>query len=898
MPTVIKVFVARWLVAYDIIQREENTYGTSDYLLFQGGYNWWWGNVDLSRSASRVPLVYNFTYKFKRWAKSTLRNYEWQTGVNSDDTGWYFDQSNNALRQMIYANQTYNPDDTNYNKERVQAYNNETWYHEFEIINLTGITYEIEFNGNGGTSSSKVNNLSINYTEAKTFPASNTYTRSGYTFSQWQLRNNNGTTINNYNAGTSYSWVQEHAGSNKTAYAIWTTNTYTITYDGNTGTGTTSSTSALYTDQIYVAANGFTKLNFAFSGWGTDTINVNTSYPPNSSITTPSTNITLYAIWVRTYTVTFSSTLNGTTTIIKTETRNSGTIYGIAPNELPVINNTVTNIFKGWLLNNYIVSSFTLSANTTLIAKWDTNTSISFSNIQSTFGGISPIYISEYYLFSGYVNLPGGNGIPTYGMISASHFIGKYKSAYVVSPGLAIISGNGKANMDETNGNDIKMINNPTSLLANGDNQDRKGNIGKIDFSFKWFGTEYGGTTATPANPLNSSSSIVWRTNSALTFGDDSNTFTYQSTWPANFVRGVILGRYADIVPLLAKEFNTYKVDNYNIKRFIIKQRYYYDDIIEGEPANMEFEIKLITGPQKQYIEIRIGNYKTILQDEIETYSQWVISDKTNFYDVFATMPKTNDPSGLGYQAYTSFILEGTLNGNTWSLLNNNYMASDIIRNIGNNLVLRLDGYNINGNNNIGLTSGLTKLSSWYNSGYSSFTTNTVGSSLNPKYITNGVEFASNNGMRSDLNFLIYPQMNIFAVCKITALPTTTLTLWMDINADRRLVINSSLSIIINVGIGPQYTIPNYTVPINTVIIINCEYDSVGQPGNFYINNELLLSFTSLSQSGAPSSSTYIGYNGSGNSFIGIIYEIIIINRLLTDTERRNTYNILKTKWG
>ena len=95
------------------------------------------------------------------------------------------------------------------------------------------------------------------------------------------------------------------------------------------------------------------------------------------------------------------------------------------------------------------------------------------------------------------------------------------------------------------------------------------------------------------------------------------------------------------------------------------------------------------------------------------------------------------------------------------------------------------------------------------------------------------------------------------------------------------------------------------TTEINNdnINVLNCEYNSSGLTGNFYVNNTSITSFSSLPASGTTN--TFFGsisadtsYSSAGSGTIdGIIYEIIIINRLLTSTERTNIYTTLNTKW-
>jgi uncharacterized repeat protein (TIGR02543 family) len=969
--TTLTVFVDVWVTASSSIVSKEYKYNSfrPDNTLYKGGGNWYYGRVLLSRTSSNVPSVYNFRYRFKRWTKSTL-NYVWQTGVDSDNTGWYF--SDGGLRQMIIANETYNPDLIDQNEEYVQCYVGETWYHTFEIINFAGITYTIIFNGSGGTSSSPVPNLSIIYGASTNFPPSNTYTRTGYVFVGWSLHIA-GEYLQDYDAGASYGWTEAHAGQNCTAYAhwikldgyeiyyrsmslfsqgeitdgfmentiavynvsvnlrinnyvkdgysflgwstyqsvttfdlpptvsytdgasfiyggggaekykylyaVWSARTYTITYNGNgNSSGTMVATTVTYDSNVTLRANNFFKTGFTFSGWARTNTAIVVEYNNNAVFKYNLENIavndiTLYAIW--SCVITFSSTLDGvvtTTSVIK----NNGSFL----DDFPVLDNIIGRfIFSGWVRSdNTEVSFFTVTGAITLYAKWVIDNSISFSSLKSKFMGTTTrnqIYLSEYYLYSGYVNSPGGDGIPTTGKISISNFIGKVRSNYANVSSWVLVEGNAKGNMDTTNGIDIVSVGG--TLLTSTDYS--FGNIGIIKFPFYWFNTNY-----ETVNTNNADAGIVWNNVSALTFSGGSSAY---NNWEATFASGVLIGQ-SDRVTLLAKQFNPYKSNDFSFKRFIVKQRHYY------ESPETEFEIILIRGPTTQYIEIRMVKYNS-------SYTGvWNLSNKTNFLNVFGTTypMATNE----------SFVLMGNATGTNWELKKNYYLGSNPIINIGTNLVLYLNGYNINGNNNINIVSSL---SSWYNSGeskwnntiFSSFTVTSTVSTKNPSYFNNSVLFGINKGFSSTINFLIYPQMNIFVVFTLSEdfyLTQNNRVVWADTHDNRTLAIDRLGRFInVKVGIGPTITVPNYIVPHDISTIVNCEYNSQGLPGAVYINGVLKLSFSSLAQSVASSSTTYFGADiNITNSLVGYIREIIIINRLLTDVERRNIHNLLYTKWG
>ena len=306
MPTSIVVYVQRWI--NNQVTTQETIWAEASLII--GGYNWRWVPVDLSRAASGVPSGYTFLYRFKQWAKSTLSSGAWQKGVDSDNTGWYFDQSNGAQRQRIFANELYYPDsgEDYLKKENVQAYWNETWYHEFEIINLTGKTYTLGYNGNSS----------------------------------------NG--------------------------------------------GSTANTSAVYPNNLYIASNGFTRTGYSFTGWATSsTGGVSQDYIVGTTINHPGSNLTLdlYAVWIAMYNITFNNSGRGES-ISTVLSGTSGTVINI----FPILGNTIGYIFSGWMINNVLITSITLTGNVILYAKWDVDASVSFSYIQEIFGGNYPIYLS------------------------------------------------------------------------------------------------------------------------------------------------------------------------------------------------------------------------------------------------------------------------------------------------------------------------------------------------------------------------------------------------------------------------------------------------------------------------------------------------------------------------
>lgn len=164
--------------------------------------------------------------------------------------------------------------------------------------------YTFTFNANGGNTPSS-SSISKNYGEAiGTLPtcsraADNTYT---YAFAGWfdTAAATGGTKLTTTTKVT----------SNKTWYARWTATykNYTVTWDGNGGTPSKSSSSFHYNDALGTLPTA-TRTEYTFKGWSTSA-----SGSVNVSTTTKVTdNVTYYAVWqINSYTLTVTAGAGGT----------------------------------------------------------------------------------------------------------------------------------------------------------------------------------------------------------------------------------------------------------------------------------------------------------------------------------------------------------------------------------------------------------------------------------------------------------------------------------------------------------------------------------------------------------------------------------------------------------
>lgn len=156
---------------------------------------------------------------------------------------------------------------------------------------------------------------------------------------------------------------------------------YTVSYDINPGlapdgSGSTASTSAAGGTAQTIQANGFTLPNYVFVSWNSRPDGSGVSFSPGSSIT-PTTDVTLYAIWKTTSTtVTYFANGATTGTVPGNATVTAGAQYEIAGNAgMLALDGSQ---FVGWNTSaagtgvSYLPGTLTsIPANTNLYAVWD-----------------------------------------------------------------------------------------------------------------------------------------------------------------------------------------------------------------------------------------------------------------------------------------------------------------------------------------------------------------------------------------------------------------------------------------------------------------------------------------------------------------------------------------------
>jgi len=267
--------------------------------------------------------------------------------------------------------------------------------------------YTITFNSNSGTGTVPITQT-VNAGSSIILPNGNGLTRSGFTFGGWNT-NTSGTGIN-YNVGSAYLPT-----GNVTLYARWLSN-YTITFNANGATGTPPVSQIVSSDSSITlpGGSGLTRDGFVFGGWNTNTSGTGTNYDASTTYASINGNVTLYARWLRIYTITFNvNNGTGTAPVIQTVNEGSGIII---PNGNGLSRTGYT--FNGWNTNttgtgtNYDagVSYFPTGTTSaiTLYARWSAITYTITYNIN---GGTGTVPTVQTVTAGNSVTLSNGSGL-------------------------------------------------------------------------------------------------------------------------------------------------------------------------------------------------------------------------------------------------------------------------------------------------------------------------------------------------------------------------------------------------------------------------------------------------------------------------------------------------------
>jgi uncharacterized repeat protein (TIGR02543 family) len=260
----------------------------------------------------------------------------------------------------------------------------------------TAGVYTVTFNANGATGSPT--NATSTWTYAPsggtgvvitTAATSGNMVKTGYTFAGW-----------NTTAGATTALASPYAATNTaniTLYAVWTANTYAVTFNGNSNTGGTVANMAITAGTAKaLTTNAYTRTGYTFTGWNTAANGTGTAYANLASVTVFG-DLTVYAQWsANTLTVTYNASSGATPTGGITSTVTGGRLTSLA---------TTTRTgytFTGWFTaatggtQVTTASGHGQTANFTLYAQWSANTYTLSYDISSATNSPSAIASQNY----------------------------------------------------------------------------------------------------------------------------------------------------------------------------------------------------------------------------------------------------------------------------------------------------------------------------------------------------------------------------------------------------------------------------------------------------------------------------------------------------------------------
>jgi uncharacterized repeat protein (TIGR02543 family) len=207
---------------------------------------------------------------------------------------------------------------------------------------LIGITYS----GNGNTSGRGMGPFSFNYGSSVTVSGNeNNLQKTGYDFDGWNTKaDGTGTdraVASSFTIGADYVEL----------FAKWIVKSFIVTYDGNGnirgGVPVNPATHAFSsTVTLWGNVEGLAKTGYVFSGWNTQADGSGTQFEYPASFTMPANNVTLYAQWSNSGTVTYSGNGNTGGTIPADADYNFGSTVTVSTNSGALKKSGYT--FAGW----------------------------------------------------------------------------------------------------------------------------------------------------------------------------------------------------------------------------------------------------------------------------------------------------------------------------------------------------------------------------------------------------------------------------------------------------------------------------------------------------------------------------------------------------------------------
>ncbi len=195
----------------------------------------------------------------------------------------------------------------------------------------------------------------------------NGWTNTGHTMTGWEERQPDKVKNYSVNAEIKDTWIDSRAPKID-LYAVWSPNTYTISYNANGGSGAPTAQTKTYGTDLTLTTSKPTRSGYTFNGWNTKSDGSGTSYSAGGKFTT-NANTTLYAKWKQnTFTLRYNDNM-GSGCSTKTKTITPG-------NKLGTLCRPTRSgywYFNGWYYDGkkYTASTvFNGNSDITLVASW------------------------------------------------------------------------------------------------------------------------------------------------------------------------------------------------------------------------------------------------------------------------------------------------------------------------------------------------------------------------------------------------------------------------------------------------------------------------------------------------------------------------------------------------
>ena len=195
----------------------------------------------------------------------------------------------------------------------------------------------------------------------------NGWTNTGHTMTGWEERQPDKVKNYNVNAEVKDTWIDSRAPKID-LYAVWSPNTYTISYNANGGSGAPTAQTKTYDTDLTLTTSTPTRSGYTFDGWNTKSDGSGTNYSAGGKFTT-NANTTLYAKWKQnTFTLRYNDNM-GSGCSTKTKTITPG-------NKLGTLCRPTRSgywYFNGWYYDGkkYTASTvFNGNSDITLVASW------------------------------------------------------------------------------------------------------------------------------------------------------------------------------------------------------------------------------------------------------------------------------------------------------------------------------------------------------------------------------------------------------------------------------------------------------------------------------------------------------------------------------------------------